>query len=396
MQCKQQREEMCLMSKNKYIQEEILDIINDKMFKDHYNPSEVLKTNTPYILSYGGRNIGKTFAWLIVILALWQEKDYQSCIVRRMAEPLTSVKASTMFDKLFSLGIVPNKKEYDGIAYRQRKFCGYWIDDKGSKKYDEPFCFTYALSSSIEMNKGVLDIKNLGIMFFDEALTADNYLNDEFARFQNAVSSIVREQTYACCVLCANTVSWVAPYFREFCIPDVRKIKQGEIKIYQCLNETSVTVEYCNDTITKNRKKKLTDRRFFGFKSGTSKMITSGKWEISSYQHLTQDMLKERERELLSRDCYVVYADEICCLEIYNIDDFGLICNVRPCNDFDKGSRIYIDSDITDFRYRKYPQSDDKIDNLIWWNLYKKNKFYYADNLCGEVIKKYLQFCHMI
>ena len=61
MQCRQQREEMYSMSKNKYIQEEILEIINEKMFKDHYNPSEVLKTNTPYILSYGGRNIGKTF-----------------------------------------------------------------------------------------------------------------------------------------------------------------------------------------------------------------------------------------------------------------------------------------------------------------------------------------------
>ena len=51
MQCKQQKGAMYSMSKNKYIQEEILEIISDKMFKDHYNPSEVLQTNTPYILS---------------------------------------------------------------------------------------------------------------------------------------------------------------------------------------------------------------------------------------------------------------------------------------------------------------------------------------------------------
>ena len=245
------------------------------------------------------------------------------------------------------------------------------------------------------MNKGVLDIKNLGVVFFDEALTADNYLDDEWGRFQNALSTIIRENTNACVVLCANTVSWVAPYFREFGIQNVRNIRQGTIKVFHCLEDTSVTLEYCPDTVKKNRRKKLTDRRFFGFSNGSADMIKSGGWEIHSYQHLTRDMLSERDIDLISRDIYLCFADEILCFEIFNLEDFGTIVNVRPAHDYEKGTRIYIDADITDFRFRKYPQSNDKLDAFIW-GLYKKNRFYYADNLCGEVVKKYLQFCGMV
>ena len=82
-----------------------------------------------------------------------------------MADTLKSDKAGHMFDKVFELGIVPNKKEYTGIAFRQKKWCGYWEDEKGKRSYDKPFCYSFSLSSKIEMNKGVLDIKNLGVVF---------------------------------------------------------------------------------------------------------------------------------------------------------------------------------------------------------------------------------------
>ena len=377
----------------KYIQEDALECINEKMFNGYYSPLSVLKTNTPYILSYGGRNIGKTFAWKIIILSLWMNKDKKSCYMRRMADSILPQKCGDGFDKIFSSGIVKNVKKYAGIVYRSRKWCGYWEDENGKKTYDEPFCYSYALSSAIETNKGILDIENLGIIFFDEALTADNYLQDEWLRFQNAISSIIRENTSACVVMCANTVSWVAPYFREFGIKNVRSIKQGTIKVIQGIDDTAVTVEYCNDVVT-SRKKRIVDRRFFGFKNGTADMITAGKWELRSYQHLTRDMIDGKNREILSRDVYVEFADEKVVLEITNLEDFGLIINVRPTDsiDYDRAVRVYTGEDVYTPIDRKKPLSSDRLDKLIW-SLYKKNRFYYADNLCGEVIKKYVDFC---
>ena len=313
--------------------------------------------------------------------------------MRRMAEALKSSKVAETFTKVFDLGYVPNNKGYTGITYRTGAWRGYWTDEKGKTTYDEPFCYPFALSSKIETNKGVSDIEKLGIIFFDEALTADNYLTDEWGRFQNAVSTLVRENSQACCVLCANTVSWVAPYFREFGIKNVRSIKKGTVKVFQCLDETAVTLEYCNDVVA-NRKKKIVDRRFFGFKSGTADMIRVGNWEIHSYQHLTREMIEDRHRELITRDIYIAHENEILCLELYVMDDFGLLVNVRPADNFDLGKVIYVVGDHTDPRYHHRPNPSNKIDKLIW-TLYHNNRFYYADNLCGEIVKKFLAEYHM-
>ena len=378
---------------SKYIQEYILKHANEKWFEGHYSPLQVVKTNTPYIISYGGRNLGKTFAWLILIYAIWQCEGYKSVLMRRMAETLKSSKVAETFTKVFDLGYVPNNKGYTGITYRTGAWRGYWTDEKGKITYDEPFCYPFALSSKIETNKGVSDIEKLGIIFFDEALTADNYLTDEWGRFQNAVSTLVRENSQACCVLCANTVSWVAPYFREFGIKNVRSIKKGTVKVFQCLDETAVTLEYCNDVAT-NRKKKIVDRRFFGFKSGTADMIRVGGWEIHSYQHLTREMIEDRHRELITRDIYIAHENEILCLELYVMDDFGPLVNVRPADNFDLGKVIYVVGDHTDPRYHHKPNPNNKIDKLIW-TLYHNNRFYYADNLCGEIVKKFLAEYHM-
>ena len=376
-----------------YIQEYILEHAKEKWFEGHYSPLQVVKTNTPYIISYGGRNLGKTFAWLILIYTIWQCEGYKSVLMRRMAETLKSSKVAETFTKVFDLGYVPNNKGYTGITYRTGAWRGYWTDEKGKITYDEPFCYPFALSSKIETNKGVSDIEKLGIIFFDEALTADNYLTDEWGRFQNAVSTLVRENSQACCVLCANTVSWVAPYFREFGIKNVRSIKKGTVKVFQCLDETAVTLEYCNDVVA-NRKKKIVDRRFFGFKSGTADMIRLGGWEIHSYQHLTREMIEDRHRELITRDIYIAHENDILCLELYVMDDFGPLVNVRPADNFDLGKVIYVVGDHTDPRYHHRPNPSNKIDKLIW-TLYHNNRFYYADNLCGEIVKKFLAEYHM-
>ena len=101
---------------SKYIQEYILEHAKESWFEGHYSPLQVVKTNTPYIMSYGGRNLGKTFAWLILIYAIWQCEGYKSVLMRRMAETIKSSKVAETFTKVFDLGYVPNNKGYTGIT----------------------------------------------------------------------------------------------------------------------------------------------------------------------------------------------------------------------------------------------------------------------------------------
>ena len=77
------------------------------------------------------------------------------------------------------------------------------------------------------------------------------------------------------------------------------------------------------------------------------------------------------------------------------LEDYGLIVNVRPADNYDLGQIIYGTMDHIDSRFRYSPQSKSGIDKLIW-GLYKRHHFYYADNLCGETVKKYLQEIGMI
>ena len=107
---------------NRYTQEILSEILDSKWFGNYYSPMEVIKNNTPYTLTFGGRDLGKTYAWTIAMLSIWQYKGKRSVLLRRMADTLKPSKAGGFFDKVFNSGIIKNVKEYDGIAYRTGKW----------------------------------------------------------------------------------------------------------------------------------------------------------------------------------------------------------------------------------------------------------------------------------
>ena len=47
---------------NRYTQEILSEILDSKWFGNYYSPLEVIKNNTPYTLTFGGRDLGKTYA----------------------------------------------------------------------------------------------------------------------------------------------------------------------------------------------------------------------------------------------------------------------------------------------------------------------------------------------
>lgn len=379
------------------IAQKVYSILKDGWFHGYYTPKPQLKCNTSYMLNFGGRNIGKTYAWILVIYAMWQRLDYKGCIIRRHADSLKPSKARDIFLKVFEEHPELNLKKYDGIQYRSGGFYGYWNCDN-KKEYDVAFCHTFALSTAIEMNKGILDIKNLGMVFFDEALTQDAYLTDEWERFQQAISTVVRTNSMAFVVLSANTVSWNAPYFRNFGIKNPRDIIQGSIFTLKCMEDTSVSVEYCSDII--NSKKSIVDRRFFGFKNSGAEMIKSGAWEVREYQHWLPEHRRREDGTLYSRHIaidgiYMTYEYESVAIEVVIHEYLGVVVNVRPAymiGDIDDEyiRRVYTDTHISKPYEVVRINGNDKLDKLIW-TLYKDGRFFYADNVCGEVVRRWLE-----
>ena len=365
----------------------VLNSIPKRFFKNHYNPLDVLKKGASYSLIIALRNNGKSTAMLILILYAWQYFEYPSCWLRRRKESLTSRHIGTMFDKAFS--IVPNKKKYDGYQLKNGAFCGYWIREKSKKEYDKPFCYTHSLSAQ-ETQKGTKDIPNLLFIVFDEFMSRDVYLNNEFVVFVNALSTVFRECYDASIVMLGNPVSWACPYFDEMGIKKVRDIKQGTIKLYKANNsDTSIALEICGEN-QRNSKTDIINNRFFGFENNQIESIRTGAWELPFYPHLTKD---NRNDIILDRSVYIRYDNELYCIEIRTHDN-NLYCYVRPhTSDFDiddiRVKRVYVQTQNNGIFHNKERNrliAGDKIDKIIW-GLYKSNKMFYSSNMTGETVR---------
>ena len=366
----------------------VLSAIPKRFFKDHYNPIEILKKGATYSMIIALRNNGKTTSMLILILYAWQFFGYPSCWVRRRKESLTSKHIGSMFDLAFK--VVPNKKKYDGYTFRNGEFKGYWLKDN-KKEYDKPFCYTHSLSAQ-ETQKGSRNIEKLLFIVFDEFMSRDVYLTNEFITFINALSTIFRECYDASIVMLGNPVSWVCPYFDEMGITKVREIPQGTIKLYKAQNsQTSVALEICGEN-QRNTKTDIINDRFFGFENNQIESIRTGAWEVPFYPHLTKENTHDK---ILDRTNYIIYDNETFVIEIRVNDELNTYAYIHPhtteldIND-PRVRRIYCKRDNNGNIHRKERtcyMSNDKVDRLIFGTLYRDNKMYYSSNMVGETVR---------
>ena len=123
-------------------------------------------------------------------------------------------------------------------------------------------------------------------IIFEEFISRDYYLPDEVLKLMQFVSSVARRRKIDV-YLIGNTISRLSPYFNEWQLLNVPKMKQGTIDLYeyktnQIDEETGepvivkVSVEYCENSGNNSK-------MFFG---KTSEMITSGTWQTQEYPHL--------------------------------------------------------------------------------------------------------------
>src|SRR5699024_5250425 len=110
-------------------------------------------------------------------------------------------------------------------------------------------------------------------IFFDEFLTRQYYLPDEFVTFMNVVSTIVRQRDDVIIFMCGNTVNQYCPYFTEMGLTHVKEMNKGVIEVYKYgESRLKVAVEYA-DSISKSGKPSDV---YFAFDNPNLQMITGG------------------------------------------------------------------------------------------------------------------------
>lgn len=358
----------------------------------YYDMTKLLKTNARYLICYGERSNGKTYQALLYGLKMHIKTGKQMAIIRRWKEDFRGKRAAAYFDNLICNGKSENlvkeltDGKYETIVYNAGKwFLAYY--DKKEDKYipaPNPFAFAFALSD-MEHEKGN-SYPLIDLVFFDEFMTRQIYLPDEFILFMNTISTIVRGRDNVKIIMAANTVSQYCPYFEEMGLTHVRHMKKGSIDIYNYGDSSlKVAVEYCDSPNTF----KPSDV-YFAFDNPKLKMITGGEWEIDIYPHL-QERFKEKDVKF---SYFIRFKEHTLQADIIIKDNqaFTFIHKkTTPIKDEDKDIIFTTEANQKANYFGRLTKPINKAGKKILY-FFANNKVFYQSNEIGEIMQHYLNW----
>ena len=341
-----------------------------------------------YRIIYGERSNGKTYGVLLELISSYLEYGHQFAYIRRWPDDIKARKMQQLFDAIHRNGEISklSHDRWNGIKYQHGKFFLYATNGEDVITDDTPFAFTFAISS-MEHDKSIAypGIKNI---LFDEFISRQAYIPDEFQLFMNVLSTLIRERDDVSIWMLGNTVSKDCPYFREMGLKHIYQQQPGTIDTYSYKKngqELLIAVEY-----TKNIAAKKSDK-YFIFDNPKMEMITGGAWELAIYPHLFE---KYRRKQILYT-FFIIYRDTTLQCEVIETrrgmfiyvhlkttplknNDDDLIYSVEPAQY--KNRRI----DITSPEYN--------IEKRIY-SMILSEKICFQDNEIGEVFNDYLKWC---
>lgn len=357
--------------------------------RKYYSLDRIKTYNAHYNLIFGERSNGKTYACLNDILMAYKEKKHQGAYIRRWDEDIVAKRMSVLFDGHVKNGTVAKIFKEEGwtdVYYYAGKFflCRY---EEGKRITDQnPFCYCFSLSA-MEHDKST-SYPDVYIIVFDEMLTRGMYLNNEYVLLMNVLSTIIRDRTGIVIYLLGNTVNKYCPYFDEFGLKHIAKMKAGTIDLYE-YGESGLrmAVEYA-DSPTKEGKPSDV---YFAFDNPSLKMITQGTWETALYPHL---MMKYHPSDVVF-EFFIMFQDAILHCEVVVMDDTKFIYIHDKTSEIKKPDEDLIfcfdDSPKPNHR-RNIMKPIDKTGKILL-DLFTNGLVYYQNNDIGEIVRNYLLSC---
>ncbi|MBO5809803.1 MAG: phage DNA encapsidation protein [Bacteroidales bacterium] len=359
----------------------------------YYSLTNLINTGAKYLINYGERSSGKTYAALKYGVEKHLKTGEQMAIIRRYREDFRGKRAAVYFDSLTYNGKGENvirkmsKGKYDRVVYQSSKWYLAYFDADLDKVVteEEPMAYAFPLTE-MEHDKST-SYPKITTIFFDEFMTRGSYLPDEFLLFMNACSTIIRSRTNVTIIMSANTVSLYCPYFKEMGLKHVRQQKPGTIDIYTYGDSgLKVAVEY-TDAPSKGKPSDL----YFAFDSPSLKMITSGEWELDIYPHLRTTYDK---KDILFQ-YFIVFEEHTLQCEIIQKDNmfFTYIHSKSTPIKHDDQDIIYcIEPNEKRNYYKNLLQPSDELSKRIV-SFFRANKVFYQSNDIGEVVNNYINQC---
>lgn len=357
---------------------------------DFYDRTEIDQTGANWRIIIGQRSNGKSYSICKTIIENYFDKGERGAYIRRYEEMITPKNIQTLFDPHLSLIIALSNGEYNGVFYRAKEFhlCYYEEDGSITKKDPTPFCICRAVNTW-ETTKGA-DVGIINLICYDEFLSREGYLKDEFIAFCNLCSSIIRNRKDCVIYMLANTVSKYSPYWTEFGIEGVDKMKQGEIRVYTySTSKMKLAIEYCAASDTT----KEVNESFFAFENAQLQVIQSGEWEMASYPHAPYKIFEEDIRYRF----YVYFGGQLLQGQIIHPqysknskDLFVFFCRQTKDIEIDDKTVLYSTNPTLSICHVRFLKDQPTEIHKLIANLILKNHMYFSNNEVGELVRSWL------
>lgn len=361
----------------------------------YYDVKSVL-TKIPdahYYVIIGERSNGKTYSILNYLLERYFTYNEEFVYIRRFDEDIKYSRASIIFNALINNGVIEklSKGKWNSVYYYARKWYFRHIDKDPNKTYIDDLPFAYAISLSSEEHDKSTAYPKVKNIFFEEFISRNNYLPDEFIIFQNVLSTIIRLRNDVKIFMAGNTINKYAPYYDEMGLTNVKNMKEGTTETYTYGDSgLKVVVDFSNMD-----KKDKQSNVYFAFNNPKLSMIRGdgGIWEIDIYPHLTQEM-KYKPKDVIYK-YFVIWDNEILQCDIVKLEKSTFTFVHRkttPIRD-DNTNVVY----STEHNYkpnykRKITKANTRVEEIILW-YFKNEKVFYQSNDIGEIMRNYISWC---
>ena len=363
-----------------------------KPIDGYYHIEDLIKVcpDARYYVVFSLRSNGKSYSALEYILKNFLEGKGQGAIIRRYDLDFKQRRGGAMYAPLVANGLIEaySKGEYNGIKYQAGEFYLIHTNEEGEKDRQsaEPFCYGFALTGS-EHDKST-GYPNVTTIVFDEFISRDGYLNDEFVLLMNTISTIIRRRSDVKIFLLGNTINPYNPYFEEMGLTHARQQQAGTVDIYTYgESDLKVAVEYAEKP-----QESYNSDVYFAFDNPKLSMITDGDWELSIYPHLP---CKFRPKDI-KFTFFILFKEHTlrCDVIMFGPNNFIYVTK-KPSELSEEDMKKKLIFDMAEnplYNYgRKLTSPATKLQQKIMW-YFKNDKVFYHDNFVGEIVRNYIEW----
>ena len=360
---------------------------------EYFDPTLRPIDKVKYLTVFSRRATGKTTN--VLLLGMVMNKLYGTTIVYvRQVEDMIAPKNCDMFSVIQNLDYIYKLTDgrWNGVKLYRRRwyYCNYDEDGREVERADTHFCFMCDIVQANNLKSSFADV-NADYIVYDEFVNGDgekkSCLPDEFVKFCDLISTVVRQRFSPIVWLLSNNTDKESPYFYEMeCNDIVRALGKGESKSYTTERGTDCYVEWYSPEVQHNKSRGILDRMnelFFGFKNKKLGSITGEDWAIKPVQHIPRD-----EVDFLIQNVYIFSHNKYVKLDFVYHKVLGVCCYCHWA------TKVYEDSYIFTIEDRFDPRYHNGLGTGRFAKLFQKcileNRFYYASDDIYAFMKNYI------